>query len=444
MQESHFESLYPADARFAEIEKIFQCIKEGNSCQLVGLPGVGRANVLDLLAYNKEVRLAHVGENQKWFHFVTVDFSEVRNKPLFEATKLMFLELVESLHERNLDEAYKETTTIFREALSFQDELVLFQALKKVIDYLATEKELTIVFLLDRFEEYIPMLTPSFFSNLRILRNKAKYRFSVVFSLGRPLEETIEPSMLADYYEFFVGHTIYLPLGDMPITEFRIRYLEKVSEKKIEQKIVNDILSLTGGHGKLTRLCLEAYLSLDNVQQKKGTDTTLLLSHKPIQGALLEIWYFLTPEEQQDIIENAKNNTPVAAHYLEDIFLVQENKITIPLFETFITERIATQPAQEIVFDEVTNSIKRGNDLLSDMLTASEFRLLKQLLIHKGTVVERQQIVDTVWGELASTQGVTEQAIDQLIFRLRKKIEDDPAQPKHIQTIKGRGIKFTQ
>ena len=42
-----------------------------------------------------------------------------------------------------------------------------------------------------------------------------------------------------------------------------------------------------------------------------------------------------------------------------------------------------------------------------------------------------------------TTEGVTDQALDQLIFRLRKKIEDDPNNPEFIQTIKGRGLKFS-
>ena len=51
-------------------------------------------------------------------------------------------------------------------------------------------------------------------------------------------------------------------------------------------------------------------------------------------------------------------------------------------------------------------------------------------------------MVNAVWGDLASTQGVTDQALDQLIFRLRKKIENNPNQPRHLLTIKGRGFKI--
>lgn len=440
MEPTHFESLYPAKSRFETIASLLQFVKEGNSCQLVGLPGVGRANIFGMLTYNHAVRQEHLGDNQKWFHFVSVDFSEVRKKPLFEVTKLVFLELVESLHERKFDEEYETVREIFREALSFQDELVLFQSLKKAIDFLAVEKELTIVFLLERFEEYLPSLTQEFFSNLRVLRNRAKYRFSVVFSLGRPLEELVEPTLLADFYEFVVGHTVYVPLQDTPLADFRLSYLEKLSGKQISEKDKQTVLHLTGGHGKLSRLCFETLFTTD----EKPT-AELFLTRKPVLGALFELWHYLSPKEQQEIEEYIFQKVSLEDNFLTQIGLFTQNKLAIPLLETFLQEhkQIALKD-EKITFDGTINAIKKGEIVLSDQLTKSEFRLLTILLTHEGEVVERNVLVDAVWQDATSTAGVTEQAIDQLVFRLRKKIEEDPNNPTHILTIKGRGVKFVQ
>ncbi len=53
---NHFESLYPDDSRFEEIEQILNFVKEGNCCELIGLPGAGKSNVLGFLAYNRNIR----------------------------------------------------------------------------------------------------------------------------------------------------------------------------------------------------------------------------------------------------------------------------------------------------------------------------------------------------------------------------------------------------
>src|SRR6185436_9498828 len=102
---------------------------------------------------------------------------EARNRPLVDVYKLVFLNLSDSLRERAMQEEYAVVNEILREALSFQDELVLSQGLKRAIEYLSIEKKLTVIFLFDRFEEYTGEVPSAFFATLRVLRNKAKYRF---------------------------------------------------------------------------------------------------------------------------------------------------------------------------------------------------------------------------------------------------------------------------
>jgi len=440
MEFTQFESLYPANSRFDEIEKILSFVKEGNSSQVVGLPGTGRSNLLGLLAYNRDLRIKHLGENQKNFHFVLINFSEVRNKPLLDAQKLIFLRLVDSLKERNMTTEYEKIAGIFKESLSFNDELILFQGLKSAIDFLAIEKALTIVLLIERFETYIPMVTQDFFDNLRILRSRAKYKFSVVLALNRPLEDVLEPEILTDFYEFLAGHVVYLPLADEPSIAFRIAYLEKVTDKTIDKIDMKKVITLTAGHGKLTRVCLENLLESPDT----SPDAAFFFSRKTVQGALLEIWQALSPLEHTCLVSQkpCEHETPL---YLDDVGLCKKGNITIPLFATFVREKAKdTKPmSSPILYHPETNTITKGDIVLSENLTVSEFRLLRFLLQNSHKVAEKEEIINAVWKEGKSTAGVTDQALDQLIFRLRKKIEDDPNNPSHIQTIKGRGIKFT-
>ena len=71
-------------------------------------------------------------------------------------------------------------------------------------------------------------------------------------------------------------------------------------------------------------------------------------------------------------------------------------------------------------------------------LTALEFKLLKFFIEHKGEVVTRDNILDETWDEAI----VSPRTIDPHIVHLRKKIEDDPANPKHITSVRGVGYKF--
>jgi DNA-binding response OmpR family regulator len=72
-------------------------------------------------------------------------------------------------------------------------------------------------------------------------------------------------------------------------------------------------------------------------------------------------------------------------------------------------------------------------------LTRTEFRLLCELGAHAGKVLSREQLLDRVWGYDYFGDG---RLVDVHIRRLRTKIEDDPASPRHVLTVRGMGYKL--
>jgi len=72
-------------------------------------------------------------------------------------------------------------------------------------------------------------------------------------------------------------------------------------------------------------------------------------------------------------------------------------------------------------------------------LTLMEAQLLRYLVKHEGNVVSRKAILENVWGLNEDTDT---RAIDNFIVRLRKYIEDDPAKPEHLLTVRGVGYRF--
>ena len=72
-------------------------------------------------------------------------------------------------------------------------------------------------------------------------------------------------------------------------------------------------------------------------------------------------------------------------------------------------------------------------------LTPIEFDLLHALVRHAGRVLSREQLVEQVWG--VDYYG-DERVVDVHIGRLRKKIEEDPAEPELVNTVWGMGYRF--
>lgn len=72
-------------------------------------------------------------------------------------------------------------------------------------------------------------------------------------------------------------------------------------------------------------------------------------------------------------------------------------------------------------------------------LTTHEAALLAYFLDHPGEEVSRDQLLQRVWGY---PRGMATRTVDCQIVKLRKKIEDDPTDPRHILTVHGTGYRF--
>lgn len=95
-------------------------------------------------------------------------------------------------------------------------------------------------------------------------------------------------------------------------------------------------------------------------------------------------------------------------------------------------------------FDDVTVNFKNMETTKAGKpikLSLKEYELLKFFIHHTDEVVSRNKLLDEVWGYEVFP---TTRTVDNFVMMLRKKIETNPAIPKHIQTIHSAGYKFVK
>jgi two-component system alkaline phosphatase synthesis response regulator PhoP len=102
-------------------------------------------------------------------------------------------------------------------------------------------------------------------------------------------------------------------------------------------------------------------------------------------------------------------------------------------------------PAQVVRFrfadveaDFETGVVTKGGRAVT--LAGKEMQLLRYLIDHRGKVLSREQILESVW---EYQTGVASRTIDVHVAWLRQKLEDNPASPRHIHTVRGTGYRFT-
>ena len=114
------------------------------------------------------------------------------------------------------------------------------------------------------------------------------------------------------------------------------------------------------------------------------------------------------------------------------VFLISD--ATTPLVE-------GTPPSGRLMMDLKSRRVWVNHQQLVPPLSAQQFKLLWLLYENKGEVVSRPDLVAIVWGEDQSA-GVSDQALDALIRRLRDRIAALDPSHQYIDTVRGHGIRL--
>jgi two-component system alkaline phosphatase synthesis response regulator PhoP len=81
--------------------------------------------------------------------------------------------------------------------------------------------------------------------------------------------------------------------------------------------------------------------------------------------------------------------------------------------------------------------LRRGGKPMD--LTAIELKMIEMFLRNAGRVLTRAHVIDEVWGR---DVFVTDRVVDTHIVKLRRKVEADPVEPRHIVSVRGIGYRF--
>lgn len=115
--------------------------------------------------------------------------------------------------------------------------------------------------------------------------------------------------------------------------------------------------------------------------------------------------------------------------------------VPVPEPDSKVTADPSTQVYRfaDVEIDPRTREVRRAGELVD--LTATEFDILESLLLDSGAVVSRRRIFERVWGP---NHHGTPRTIDNFVGHLRQKLEVDPADPKHIMTVRGIGYRLVR
>ncbi len=165
----------------------------------------------------------------------------------------------------------------------------------------------------------------------------------------------------------------------------------------------------------------------------------------------------ITPTEEGVLLEDlsSKNGTFRNGERLgEPVILSDGDMVQISLAQHFVfLSSDATVPLEmdalpekgqihrRLYLDTRSRRVWLGGKELVPPLSVPQFRLLHTLYEQQGEVVERQDLIDIIWGEDEAV-GVSEQAFDALVRRLRDRLDLIDPGHNYIVTVRGHGLRL--
>ena len=160
----------------------------------------------------------------------------------------------------------------------------------------------------------------------------------------------------------------------------------------------------------------------------------------------------LTPTPEGVMIEDlgSKNGTHHNGAQLSGPVMLQDGDIVgVGLTQQFLfLTSDATMPLAEgagrpgrLMMDQKSRRVWVNQQQLVPPLSAQQFKLLWLLYESQGQVISRADLVSTVWGE-DQAAGVSDQALDALIRRLRDRINALDPTHQYIDTVRGHGVRL--
>jgi DNA-binding winged helix-turn-helix (wHTH) protein len=185
----------------------------------------------------------------------------------------------------------------------------------------------------------------------------------------------------------------------------------------------------------------------------RGADCNIVIPERQVSKRHLRIWR----ENDRFLIEDldSKNGTHVNGEQLDSAReLAEGDEIQIALCAKMRFVGLdPTEPLDSTIWDNFgdegltldshTHQVHINGVLLDPPLSLQQFRLLELLYQHSGGVCNRDAVVRYVWPDDAEA-GISEQAIDALVRRLRDRLAEYSGSHQFVVTVRGHGFRLEQ
>lgn len=433
--------------RPADLQRLQGALSENACCSVVGLSNVGKSMLLRTAAEELPSAALNVYVDCNLMPALT-------DQSFYEVTLRAALDAVKRLGKKAPADVVSRLETLCRQVIDSERPIVPALSFNDGISLLCEQLERRVALLFDEFDDPFGALDGRVFLNLRALHDKFP-SLVYVTATGAPLAERRRDVEASEFAELFVGHQLVLGMLDEVTARRAVIAWTKEDDVQASPQVVEFVVTQAGGHpGLLRSAARQVSRFLSGVPSGARAQALTLVREKlesdsVIRNECAKLWSYLSPQEQEALLNLSGDNAEPPYALIVDELVVkgvllpgQPPRVFGELFAAYIhRQRRTRQPARAGVWVDVDAGEAWVDGERVPSLTDLEYRLLLLLYGRLGKICDKYQIVEAVWGQ-DYIDEVDDARVEKLVSRLRSKVERDPATPKYLITVRGRGYKL--
>jgi hypothetical protein len=424
----------------------------GDACvSLVGLNNTGKSMLLRAIGSPEFARRYRLEAGREGA-FVFVDCNR-----MVELSGQGFYELVlRSVQEsvRLEPELAQRITVFYRQVVETDSHFQISLNFNNAMTALIEDSQRDVVLLLDEFDEAFEMLDGRVFLNLRALHDRYPRSLLYVTATIRRLGYKRSDEQSAEFIELSAAHTYVLqPLPRSGADDLMVTLAREANlQVSLTQEILDFAWAQAGGHPGLLGAVINRLAAMEDTSQPiDPRSLQAALAHDvAIRTECNRLWGQLNPEERETLLAAAvgtlDHGGPRSTQSLLEWGMLREEDGRVTVFSDLMGDFVRHQATVQrdlpggVWVDEDAGDVWIGGARI-DALTDLEYKLLALLYRRANKLTDKYEIVENVWGT-EYIDEVDDARIEKLISRVRAKIEPDPANPRYLLTVRGRGYKL--
>jgi hypothetical protein len=459
---------YPASYRAKEMQIVAQWIAAGESGVVVGLAGSGKSNLLGFLAHRPDVLRSYLPSPARSAVLIPVDLNNLPANDLATIYRVL-LRSFYRVRDRFELSLQQHISHFYQENRLAQDPFLPQSALQELLEIFRS-RQIRIVFVLNRFDQFCRRATPYKINTLRGLRDDFKETLCFIVSMTQAVTYFPDPAILGDMYELLDHYVCWV--GAMQDADARNLIAQATQAAPIAptKTDMTTMLALTGNYPALLRATCYWWLTTPDKPPHAGWQAALL-AQDCIRHRLEKIWAGLTQEERftlarlqvlqvvsagvmvtngssvhyqpkgggQSLADFSEKQQDVLAGLAAKGVCVQTNtgwRVAGDLLAAYVAE-VKGRSRGRVWLDVPTGDTYQGSTLLTQ-LTTLERSVLAYLIQHPRVRHTKTDLIVNTWPDELRREGVTDNSLYQVIFAIRQAIEPNPTEPAYLLTWRGK------